>query len=401
MELISLLKNWKGGGGTLPSAAGAPPTRAAAATIAASVLRSSAESDDDDDGDGETEEDGSFIDLEFAVPIEEEVAGEKDYKDDSTSESESEEDAKELNLAVRSNESYKSGSFRPDRSLSFFPSDDLFFKGRVLPLEPSSMALPRSGSEPDSKPQIGGSLLRSATKLRVFAFGLKKTKSSPAELNVCSPAPTEASRKQHRRKLFIKFKVEEVPIVSLFTRDNSSRSSSSSRSAKFHADDGSLASEEKRFSKDVVQKYLNKIKPLYVRVSKRYGEKLRFSGPLGSVGGRKVCSTKTDGGEWGSAAVGVCKDHKPQVGNFPAGLRVVARRLRKSRSASSVVAAVRSPPPPRRRDDTLLEQQDGIQSAIAHCKRSFQADKGTELPLVRSRSDPGGGRSLVGYGNGV
>ncbi|KAG1367735.1 putative membrane-associated kinase regulator 2 [Cocos nucifera] len=377
MELISLLKNWKGGGGTLPSAAGAPTCTAT--TIAASVLRSSAESDDDDDNDdsgGETEEDGSFIDLEFAVPVEEEVAGEKDYKDYSTSESESEEDEKELKFAMRSNESYKSGSFRLDRSLSFLPSDDLFFKGRVLPLEPSSMAF--APSEPDSKPQFGGSLLRSATKLRVFALGLKKTKSSPADLNVGSPAPTETSRKQHQRKLFIKFKVEEVPIVSLFTRDNSSRSSGSSRSAKFHADDGSLASEEKRFSKDVVQKYLNKIKPLYVRVSKRYGEKLRFSGPLSSVGGRKVSSTKTDRGEWGSAAVGVCKDHKPQVGNIPAGLRVVARRLRKSRSASSAVAAVRSPPPPRRRDDTLLEQQDGIQSAIAHCKRSFQADKGMD-----------------------
>lgn len=372
MELISLLKNWKGGGGTLPSVAGAPTD--ATTIIAASVLRSSAQSDDDG---GEMDEDGSFIDLEFAVPVEEEVGGEKVYRDYSTSESESEENEKEVNFAGRSNESYKSGSFRPDRSLSFFPSDDLFFKGRVLPLEPSS-SMVFAPSERDSKPQFGGSLLRSAAKLRVFAFGLKKTKSSPSELNVASPEPTEASRKQHQRKLFIKFKVEVVPIVSLFTRNNSSRSSSSSRSAKFHADDRSLASEEKGFSKDVVKRYLNKIKPLYVRVSKRYGEKLRFSGPLSSIGGRKVSSTQTDGGEWGSTAVGVCKDQKPQVGNIPAGLRVVARRLRKSRSASSAVAAVRSPPPPRRRDDSLLEQQDGIQSAIAHCKRSFQADKGMD-----------------------
>ncbi|XP_008792376.2 probable membrane-associated kinase regulator 2 [Phoenix dactylifera] len=398
MELISLLKNWKGGGGTLSSAAGAPTH--ATTTVAASVLRSSSESDDDDDDDdGETEEDGSFIDLEFNVPVEEEVGGEKDYKDYSTSESESEEDEKEVDFAMRSNESYKRGSFQPDRSLSFFPSDDLFFKGRVLPLEPSCLAF--APSEPDSKPQFGGSLLRSATKLRIFAFGLKKTKSSPAELNVASPAPMEASRKQHQRKLFIKFKAEEVPIVSLFTRDNSSRSSGSSRSSKFHAADGSLASEEKRFSKDVVQKYLNKIKPLYVRVSKRYGEKLRFSGSLSSVGSRKVSSAKTDGGERGSVAVGACRDQKRQAGNTPAGFMVVARHLRKSRSASSAMAAVRSPPPPRRRDDSLLEQQDGIQSAIAHCKRSFNAEKGTELPLVRSRSDPGDGRSLEGLGNGV
>jgi hypothetical protein len=46
------------------------------------------------------------------------------------------------------------------------------------------------------------------------------------------------------------------------------------------------------------------------------------------------------------------------------------------------VAAAPSPPPPspgapQRRDDSLLQLQDGIQSAIAHCKRSFNASKGT------------------------
>jgi hypothetical protein len=49
-------------------------------------------------------------------------------------------------------------------------------------------------------------------------------------------------------------------------------------------------------------------------------------------------------------------------------------RLRKSRSASAAQvagagAAHQSPPP--RRDDTLLEKQDGIASAIAHCKESL------------------------------
>lgn len=395
MELFSLLRNWKGGGIAPPSASGAPGR--VATTIAASVFRSSAGSDDDD---GEMEEDSSFIDLEFTVPVEEEVGKEKDYKY-SISESESEEDEKELNFAMRSQESYKGGSFRPDRGLPFSPSDDLFFKGRLFPVEPTSVVY--ASSEPSSKPQFRASLLRSATKLRVFTFRLKKTKSSPpAEPNVSSPAPSEAFRKQHRSKFFIKFNAEEVPIVSLFTRDNSSRSSGSSRSVKFHADDGSPSSEEKRLTRDVVQKYLNKIKPLYVRVSKRYGEKLRFSGPLGSSGGAKVRSAEADGERGSVAAAGVqFKNQKAPGGNIPAGLRVVVRRLRKSRSASSAVAAVRSPPPPRRRDDSLLEQQDGIQSAIAHCKRSFNADKDPESLLVRSRSDPGNGRSLEGFGNAV
>ncbi|XP_008810940.2 probable membrane-associated kinase regulator 2 [Phoenix dactylifera] len=390
MELFSLLRNWKGGGGAPPSASGAPSR--ATTTIATAILRSSAGSDDDG---GETEEDGSFIDLEFTVPVEDEARGGKDYKDYSASESESEEDEKELNFAMPSQESYKGGSFRPDRGLSFSPSDDIFFKGRLLPVEPSV---------PSSKPQFRAFLLRSATKLRVFAFRLKKTKSSPAEPNVASPAPTAAFAKRHQRKFFIKFKVEEVPIMSLFTRDNSSKSSSSSRSAKFHADDGSPASEEKRVTKDVVQKYLKKIKPFYVRVSKRYGEKLRFSGPLSSSSAVKVSAAEADGerGSVATAAGGTFKNQKLQGGNIPEGLRVVASRLRKSRSASSAVAAVRSPPR-RRRDDSLLELQDGIQSAIAHCKRSYIADKElvteSEPPLVRSRSDPGDGRSLEGLGN--
>jgi hypothetical protein len=47
-------------------------------------------------------------------------------------------------------------------------------------------------------------------------------------------------------------------------------------------------------------------------------------------------------------------------------------RLRKSRSASAAqtAARVQSSSPPRR-DDSLLEKQDGIASAIAHCKESI------------------------------
>jgi hypothetical protein len=45
------------------------------------------------------------------------------------------------------------------------------------------------------------------------------------------------------------------------------------------------------------------------------------------------------------------------------------RRLRKSRSASAAVTL--ASPAPSRRDDSLVEKQDGIASAIAHCKESL------------------------------
>ncbi|XP_066368817.1 uncharacterized protein [Miscanthus floridulus] len=69
-------------------------------------------------------------------------------------------------------------------------------------------------------------------------------------------------------------------------------------------------------------------------------------------------------------------------------------RLRKSRSASAAVttttttAAAQS-----RRDDSLAEKQDGIASAIAHCKDSLHraslSMSPSECGLPRSRSNPG------------
>ncbi|CAN6336676.1 unnamed protein product [Urochloa humidicola] len=65
------------------------------------------------------------------------------------------------------------------------------------------------------------------------------------------------------------------------------------------------------------------------------------------------------------------------------------RRLRKSRSASAAVALTATAPS--RRDDSLAEKQDGIASAIAHCKESLHRASLSECesPLLRSRSDPG------------
>uniref|UniRef100_A0A0E0L694 Membrane-associated kinase regulator n=1 Tax=Oryza punctata TaxID=4537 RepID=A0A0E0L694_ORYPU len=69
------------------------------------------------------------------------------------------------------------------------------------------------------------------------------------------------------------------------------------------------------------------------------------------------------------------------------------RRLRKSRSASAAtsLSAPSLAAPPSRRDDSLLEKQDGIASAIAHCKESLHRASVSECDssLSRSRSDPG------------
>lgn len=74
-----------------------------------------------------------------------------------------------------------------------------------------------------------------------------------------------------------------------------------------------------------------------------------------------------------------------QLRRVAPGAAAVDVRLRKSRSVS---AAQLSPP---RRDDSLVEKQDGIAGAIAHCKESIHRASMSERdsPLLRSRSDPG------------
>ncbi|KAJ3671040.1 hypothetical protein LUZ60_008466 [Juncus effusus] len=231
----------------------------------------------------ETDDEGPFFDLIFPVSL----YGEKEKKQRSLTESESESET-EFN--------------------------DLFFKSALFSLN--------SSSEIRSERRI----LDGSSKFRVFKLGSKKLRSK-----------SESESKT------------EGPLFSLFQRDNSSRSSNSARSlsSKLYLDFGSPCQEEKKLSSHAIQKYLSKIKPFYVKVSRGFGEKL------------------------------------------------VTRRLRKSRSASSV-AAVRSPAAPvffpGRRDDSLVEKEDGIQGAIAHCKRSFNNG---EAPLVRSRSDPGEGKRVT------
>ncbi|MQL82905.1 hypothetical protein Taro_015381 [Colocasia esculenta] len=426
MEAFSLLKYWRGGGGAaaLSAAATARPA-VSITTIAASALPS-AEDSDEESADGDDE--GPFFDLEFAVP-DEECEGDGNEDDDAGSSREGEEreevtddegaaEEREFNFTVSSEGSC--GDLRADPSLPLSPSDDLFFKGRLVPLESSSLVF--NHGEAHARPHmLPVSLLK--TKFRVLMLGLRRPKhvsaAAPAgePFNGSVPAAAPSPKHPHQRpsKLFtVKFKVEEVPIVSLFTRDNSSRSTGSSngRSSKQQGDEcgaPAAVAGEKKLSKELVQKYINKIKPLYVRVSKRYAEKLRFSGQLTTEGAvtkeapvqaptppstatatdeLEVKSAEAESAPAAAAAAavapasgtGIAKAvQKPaQLGNLPAGLRVVCKHLGKSRSASAAVAAVPSPPPTlaRRRDDSLLQQQDGIQSAIAHCKMSFNASKG-------------------------
>jgi len=358
MEAFSLLKYWRGGGAVV----GLSPSSDSTTVNTTTILTTAGSSDDNDD-------EGPFFDLEFAAPEEEEEEEdgfeetnsnnqqeEEDSDDDDGGETETESEFK-ITLSPSNNE-------RSDANLSLSPSEDLFFKGKLVQLKPSSFILNNNNnnsSEPNNKPQFTASLLKSATKFRVFMSGLKKPKTDSV-----------LEKKQHKAER-IKFKVEEVPIVSLLTRDNSSKNSNKSQTNQKVENESSLSPlEEKRFSKEVVMhKYLKMVKPLYIRVSRRYSH-----GEKSSPGEKVEAEIETEVGE-SEENNAKNQSQKQANNNIPAGLRVVYKHLGKSRSASSAVAA--SPPvlvSSKRRDDSLLQQQDGIQGAILHCKRSFNASRG-------------------------
>ncbi|KAJ8526970.1 hypothetical protein K7X08_029447 [Anisodus acutangulus] len=425
MEAFSLLKYWRGGGATgifSSDAAGANPSP----TVLTAVSSHSSYSDSDDDGD-----DGPFFDLEFtALPedeVEEEVkvegnerckiSSKKEEEEGDGSESENE---GELKFTLSSSGSSVDGV---DPNVSLSPSDDIFFKGSLVPIEPSSLSL--TASEANSK--FSSSLLKSATKFRVLMLKLKKPKSNAttkigkSECDGDGDSSVSATPKPQRKKVTenekeetqnrtpskfftVKFKVEEVPIKSLFTRDNISKgnkhnnNSSSSKTQKRNQDEAcstnaaNSISDEKKFSKDVMQKYLKKVKPLYIRVSKRYGDKLRFSGQLSLTGNAATKAGPSPPPSLAAKAEAVTDashsaEKNQKQGNIPTGLRIVRKHLGKSRSASSAVVAA-APVASNRRDDSLLQQQDAIQGAILHCKRSFNSSRDSESSILsRSASD--------------
>ncbi|KAM0039057.1 putative membrane-associated kinase regulator [Helianthus debilis subsp. tardiflorus] len=140
--------------------------------------------------------------------------------------------------------------------------------------------------------------------------------------------------------------IEEVKIGALLKRDNSLRHQLMNEKNLEQHDQVS----SKRFSKDVINKYLNLMKP--TKVSKR-GEKPRL-----------LDSSVTPSASPASSVYSPRKDERKSGGRGA----VFRKNLGKSRSSSSAILLT----PARKSDDSVL-QQDGIQGAILHCKRSYNS----------------------------
>lgn len=374
MEAFSLLKLWRsggegGGGGCLTSVV--EQDSASTPTIVTSAV-----SPCSSDG-----EDGPYFDLEFMLP-EDETDAEED----------------EITPRFQENDDTRTrktehGDENEDGCLSEEESKHENGRDQKFTVESSSILL--NVSEETSY-RFPVSLLKSATKIRVLLLKFKRSKTEKSDNNettgrenVETPKFQENQGTKTSGKGFtVKFKVEEVkaPLISLFTRDNNSKEKQG-KGLKNSEEDLDLirVSDDKK----LIQKYLKMVKPLYIRVSKRYVEKLKFSGQSSFSGSNgsgadssPPCVAMEEEGPGADEAVDAAaaaervKSRVTQVNGvvLQTGPKVVHKQLGKSRSASAAVAA--SPPvkmaAPDRRDDSLLQVQDGIQDAILHCKRSFQ-----------------------------
>ncbi|OIV91453.1 hypothetical protein TanjilG_02071 [Lupinus angustifolius] len=229
----------------------------------------------------------------------------------------------ELTLHHKTTLPTKSPTHKSEKTTPFSLNEPIS-KRKVLPIEPIS------------KPHSPIALLKSPPSFRLFTFK-----------NRITPHKTQ---QQQLQTIKLKPNIQCSPTLS---RVNSTGSLKTKAEPK-----------AERISKDVVHKYLKLIKPLYVKVSKMKfpGEAASMASPLSSPLGSSVSSKK---------------------GSFPAGIRGASKHLGKSRSASTVVGI---DSPANRSDDTLLQQNDGIQSAILHCKRSFNSRDSIDSTVHSVRS---------------
>jgi len=169
--------------------------------------------------------------------------------------------------------------------------------------------------------------IRTARKLRVLMLRLKRSKSESIAATTTSQTQNQNQNQHNNNKkkklLTVKFEAE-VPIISLLSRATSNSKVNTEQQAH-------VSCNEKRMNKrEAVQKYLQMVK----RVPKRH------------------------------------------QAEHAAAMTAAIKRLNLRKSNSAVVPNKIAS---KRRDDSLLEQEDGIQSAILHCKRSFHASKGMYL----------------------
>ncbi|XP_010442832.1 PREDICTED: probable membrane-associated kinase regulator 5 [Camelina sativa] len=197
-----------------------------------------------------------------------------------------------------------------------------------------------------TKPQQSPTtLLKSGQKFRAFSFKKSTT--------------TMTKKEENNRSLNMRFRTDDETMTS-FRKTSSIARLQQTDDTTF---DGSVSPVSSSSSSS--KRFFSLIKPLYTKTTKKQssssGVSSSITSPTSSPAGREK-----------------------QRSNLPSGIRSVRRQLGKSRSASSAIGGMS--PANRVVDESFQVQQDGIQSAILHCKKSFHGSRESFL-LSRSTSE--------------
>nr|ADE77707.1 unknown [Picea sitchensis] len=126
---------------------------------------------------------------------------------------------------------------------------------------------------------------------------------------------------------------------------------------------------EKKGTKEIVQKYVKKIKPLYLKISQRYNEKMRF-GDLEKSGERN--GVKNGRGP-GSGRI----EKQMSFSYFSGNLNMVHKHLGRGKQQPS---DIQQKLPNYGSESALMEIENAIQGAITHCKQSSYIDDTVNYP---------------------
>ncbi|KAJ0261729.1 Membrane-associated kinase regulator 5 [Hirschfeldia incana] len=230
-----------------------------------------------------------------------------------------------------------------DSEVDLCEGDDSFFELEIS-LSETTFSLSKSKViplvEPTSKPQSPTTPLQNSGR-KFHALSFRKKENNRSSLNV-------------------KFRLEDETKTTSFRKTTSSAKPHLKDDAVFFEDSvsSSVSSPSSVSSVSSSKRFFDLIKPLYNKTTKK----------------QSVNSVTT------SPASSPATAREKQRSNIPSGIR---RHLGKSRSASAAVGVMS---PVKRLDESLQVQQDGIQSAILHCKKSFHGSESYMLSRSSSES---------------
>lgn len=336
---------------------------------------------DDNPDDYEYANDSQYFDIDISLPL-------SSTHSIPTSNEVDSEDGFELDSSICTSKFSK-----PNQCIS--PAENLFNQSQLLPLQliPTPLDDITSLQFSTYVPRVNTPLphlLRTVDKSNISFSGFRKSANVGRDLQFpCAEYGTAmgSPMPKHNRLLAVKLKVVQIPLVSLPTRDNSK---GSKRDVDNHGlqnksedsdDEGGQAcrstDRDKKRAKEIVMKYVNKIKPLFFKISQMYDQKIRSR----DLGNPRVKNGWENGGCQGSDR----SEKRISFFYLSGNLKTIYNHLGKREKQPSDIQK-KLPNYNMSSEKEVMEIQSSIQEAIAHCKQSNSIHDTSNCPNSRCRA---------------